>query len=508
MRGPPQAPHTAAPPSPEPAPTAPVAPLAFDTTPVDPDFLALDGHTIPEMAAPSLSRAALAPPEPEPPDTQPSTEMVDDGPVMIDDDSIISTDPGTFADPFAPAEAVTEQLDLRGYQTAQAEEEGEDDDDIGVEFDRTAVYSVAVDLARKAESAPAPAVAVAEPEAAIEVDIAMPEPQPQPQAISFEEIDPFSAGAAAAEGGIAANDPFAAHAAAADTDPTTGAPLAAHAEIAAVAPANLSEDLFGDMPQEASAAPPTPSAEPFVPGPAPLDPDPPPQTEQPPRSSVMGLVANGFITLVAVTVLLAGLAYFVLGDRIAGAVMNERATPNLPHFEGIRISSMRLVSYPRAEAKELLVAVGTAKSESDHARDDLYVVVQLLNEQGEAVLTARSPLAVALGPKELTRLTDANSVKLAQIAVARASGEITIDTGKELPYAVVFIDPPAAANELIPLVTLEKGDSFIVPPEPKPQPPVVEEAPEEAPEPVKTKRKRKKRKKKGRRKAVGATEAP
>jgi len=313
-------------------------------------------------------------------------------------------------------------------------------------------------------------------------------------------LEPFGAPGDAPS--IADIDPFGGGDVGADDDDADG--LAGLDPFAAGGGGSLADELFSDLPD------PEPHDEPMDPfsgvgkGGSEARPKPTfglkgidaPRQDDGPRP-LFPLILNTFVTLVAAGVLLAGAVYFFASDAIRIQLGAGMKPAPLPSLDGVRVTGMRSVTYPRQNGEDVLVVLGNARNSTKTAHDDLFVVAELRNRKGKVLASNRAPVGLPLDAPQIYGLTNEDSLAAAYSTERGTIAGTPLPANGSAPFTVVILSPPPRAGDLLHRLALETGTPVAAPaPPPTPEPeaePVVEDD-----SPRKGKRKGRKGKHKGR----------
>lgn len=216
----------------------------------------------------------------------------------------------------------------------------------------------------------------------------------------------------------------------------------------------------------------------------------------------VGVMMLMYVAVIAVVG--AAVVLYLGGGRldlsVIGLGKTGRMGPSLTGYQDVFPASFRSVLYPTASGRNVLVFVGTAENRSGELRQGIDVVAQLRATDGSVVASNRAPLGLALGPAEISSVSDQHSIDERFRALARERGEPAVAAGSSAPFTVVMLAPPSEPSDLQHTVRLEAGGPVLLPPPNVPKPLAEQELAGE-PDSRKEKRKRKGKRRRGKRKA-------
>lgn len=192
-----------------------------------------------------------------------------------------------------------------------------------------------------------------------------------------------------------------------------------------------------------------------------------------------------------------GVVYFV--SSATGGLLGPKRVV-VPKRHGIIVSSVRAVHYPTAKGQALVVT-GEVLHRGVEPLANPYVFVELRNAEGAAQGEQGAPLGVVLSPQELESLSGPSGLEA--IWQREAAGPRTLAPDQKQPYMVLFLQPPAGAQELTYHLRVAEGAVIAAPAAPEPTPAELVAAPEDQLEDDDALRKGKKKQRKTKRKRRG-----
>ncbi len=174
-------------------------------------------------------------------------------------------------------------------------------------------------------------------------------------------------------------------------------------------------------------------------------------------------------SIVGLTLIAFGVLLYAGGGRFASALAllkNGRGRAGAAHdsYLDVQTVATRSVLYPIGSGNEVLVVLGTAKNGGRETRAGIDAIAELQDASGRVLASERAPLGLALGPGDLAKVVDRDSLLTTVRDKLTSQGPTTITPGEMAPFTVVIFSPPAALGELVHRVRLEKSQLLLLPP--------------------------------------------